>query len=498
MAAAAADSATSSSSSSAISSPFEVREITQCTRCLGNSCPVLPSRLSPSDLQRVFASAVPSPPTCPVPVARFVEIDVVLTILVQCGLNTQCLWDKISGSSSTLPCTIRFQSILQLQTKLFHPWDPTSQVIWDSELGNPSRLGYTLTRSQLGCESRDPLPLSSDDLAVLQAHALVRDPPSCAYHWVNFWREVRGIGLIPTPDDYRFGLWNVPCLTAKGYFKDCVQDPISGCWRYKLNDTDAVAAADQYTHVMRMKEAYGLGLPAGQQSAFLFGHPNLPALIDPDEPGPDELRVVRHHPFRCELFHVADRHGRCIRPSHLCYGTKLYNTVDMNAQQEMNRWYRPHVLKALAQDQRLFDQFATNFCIDHGKPKYLYCEPAPSTEDSKAIAAIIMSPPRAAIPTQTRSEFRLWLIEHGHLFGCKVIPQAFDAREYAKARAAPDAESKLTTGLNELLLLPSGEQAMDELGAHVAGMSLSASTSSPSALAPAQAASSSRPASPKQ
>jgi hypothetical protein len=45
-----------------------------------------------------------------------------------------------------------------------------------------------------------------------------------------------------------------------------------------------------------------------------------------------ERHVVRHHPTRCELF-VQKDHCRCCRPSHLCYGSAMANTRDMQLRQ---------------------------------------------------------------------------------------------------------------------------------------------------------------------
>lgn len=45
-----------------------------------------------------------------------------------------------------------------------------------------------------------------------------------------------------------------------------------------------------------------------------------------------ERHVVRHHPTRCELF-IEKHHCRCCRPSHLCYGSGMANTRDMQLRQ---------------------------------------------------------------------------------------------------------------------------------------------------------------------
>ena len=45
-----------------------------------------------------------------------------------------------------------------------------------------------------------------------------------------------------------------------------------------------------------------------------------------------ERHVVRHHPMRCELF-IEKNHCRCCRPSHLCYGSGMANTRDMQLRQ---------------------------------------------------------------------------------------------------------------------------------------------------------------------
>jgi hypothetical protein len=42
---------------------------------------------------------------------------------------------------------------------------------------------------------------------------------------------------------------------------------------------------------------------------------------------PVDKLVVRHHPFICELYH-GKNHQKCLRPSHLCWGTQAQNAND--------------------------------------------------------------------------------------------------------------------------------------------------------------------------
>ena len=86
----------------------------------------------------------------------------------------------------------------------------------------------------------------------------------------------------------------------------------------------------------------------------VYAHPNLLSLQDRSGAGgAGKQDLVRHHPFRCELFHLggAKDHGRCIRPSHLAYGGSESNTgaaSDLNArkraQQWLSRWF-PNILE---------------------------------------------------------------------------------------------------------------------------------------------------------
>lgn len=97
---------------------------------------------------------------------------------------------------------------------------------------------------------------------------------------------MRAVGWIPTDEDYRVimitesgepATWVLGC-----YFKHCVQDPVSGCWRYKTDEASE-AATEQYKWIM----------PVGDQAAFLFAPPNLPALIDPEKPRSAWFDIIR-------------------------------------------------------------------------------------------------------------------------------------------------------------------------------------------------------------
>ena len=90
-------------------------------------------------------------------------------------------------------------------------------------------------------------------------------------------------------------------------FHQCTLFPHSGCWLSPILTT--------YRTVARWK--YG-----GFKPLELFSH-NGEGM---------ERHVVRHHPTRCELFIEKD-HQRCCRPSHLCYGSAMANTRDMQLRQ---------------------------------------------------------------------------------------------------------------------------------------------------------------------
>ena len=90
-------------------------------------------------------------------------------------------------------------------------------------------------------------------------------------------------------------------------FHECTLFRQSGCWLSPRLTTYRTVATWKYD---------------GLRTRDLFSH------------GGDgmERHVVRHHPTRCELFIQKD-HCRCCRPSHLCYGSAMANTRDMQLRQ---------------------------------------------------------------------------------------------------------------------------------------------------------------------
>lgn len=64
----------------------------------------------------------------------------------------------------------------------------------------------------------------------------------------------------------------------------------------------------------------------------LFHHPGL------NNHCPSWSRdIVRHHPTRCEYFHSDNDHERCIRPSHLCWGSASSNSADLSKRKLLNK-----------------------------------------------------------------------------------------------------------------------------------------------------------------
>lgn len=90
-------------------------------------------------------------------------------------------------------------------------------------------------------------------------------------------------------------------------FHRCIPDKQSGCWLSPGLATYRTVARWKYD---------------GFSPKDLFSH---------DGEGM-ERHVVRHHPIRCELL-IEKNHCRCCRPSHLCYGSGMANTRDMQLRQ---------------------------------------------------------------------------------------------------------------------------------------------------------------------
>ena len=90
-------------------------------------------------------------------------------------------------------------------------------------------------------------------------------------------------------------------------FKKCTPDEMSGCWL----STSQTA----YRNVARWKYD-------GFSAEDLFSH----------EGHGLERHVIRHHPLRCELM-IKEKHNRCCRPAHLCYGSSKANSRDLQLRQ---------------------------------------------------------------------------------------------------------------------------------------------------------------------
>ena len=90
-------------------------------------------------------------------------------------------------------------------------------------------------------------------------------------------------------------------------FHECTLIKPSGCWLSPSLTTYRTVARWKYD---------------GFSSKSLFSHDGENY----------ERHVVRHHPTRCELF-IEKNHCRCCRPSHLCYGSAMANTSDMQLRQ---------------------------------------------------------------------------------------------------------------------------------------------------------------------
>lgn len=158
---------------------------------------------------------------------------------------------------------------------------------------------YSEPRRQIVNLDENPLPYSEKI-----AHRLYDYFGSDNYDWSKDYIDVAAVARRLRVD--------ADLLTNKmtRVFTDCRLFSQSGCWLSPKLYTYRTVASWKYD---------------GFSSEDLFSH-NGEGL---------ERHVVRHHPLRCELF-VITNHGRCCRPSHLCYGSVKANTRDMQLRQAVS------------------------------------------------------------------------------------------------------------------------------------------------------------------
>jgi len=162
-----------------------------------------------------------------------------------------------------------------------------------SPVTNPARYGLSTNSIEM---DTDVLSYS-EQLAHELYHHFERDH----YDWQADFIDVAAVS--------RRSHENARILVGKmsRTFHECTLFRQSGCWLSPSLTTYRTVARWKYD-----------GLTPGE----LFSH---------DGEGM-ERHVVRHHPTRCELF-IEKNHCRCCRPSHLCYGSAMANTRDMQLRQ---------------------------------------------------------------------------------------------------------------------------------------------------------------------
>ncbi len=169
-------------------------------------------------------------------------------------------------------------------------------------------------------DEQDPFGLMQEALAC----GFQLSPDELARHNA-FWQTIEEETNFDISAEDRCMFFATPAIQseARKFLLQCVQDNISGCWR-RYN-----VYKNAYERIMKCKTAWAHKMPPGTQEQKLrvYAHPNLPALYD----AAHGEAIVRHHPFRCELFHQGDDHGRCCRPSHLAWGSKARNKLDEEA-----------------------------------------------------------------------------------------------------------------------------------------------------------------------